>query len=61
MHFFDFIALVLAIRDIVDVWKNGSIFAERRAIVEAHDGRIEIQNHPAGGAVVTITLPASQG
>lgn len=38
MQLFDFIALVLAIRDIVDVWKNGSIFAERRAIVEAHDG-----------------------
>lgn len=38
MQILDLIMLVLAIRDIVDIWKNGSIFEEQRAIVEAHDG-----------------------
>jgi len=31
---FDFVALIFAIRGTVDVWRNGSIFAEQRAVVE---------------------------
>jgi C4-dicarboxylate-specific signal transduction histidine kinase len=30
-----------------------------RSIVEAHEGTIRVENHPDGGAIVTITLPLS--
>ena len=32
-----------------------------RCFVEAHDGRIALENNPAGGAVATIWLPVPQG
>ena len=32
-----------------------------RKIVEAHQGRIWAENHPAGGAIFRFTLPAAKG
>lgn len=36
---------------------TGLGLAVSRQIVEAHNGRISVQNHPEGGAIVTILLP----
>jgi signal transduction histidine kinase len=32
-----------------------------KALVEAHGGTVGVTNHPAGGAVFTVDLPASAG